>query len=335
MIFTLYLKSCFFTFSVSVVLAIVPHPKNVRVTSVNMGAVLEWDISHQAPGNLTYTAEYSSDAAFEAVCQNQTEQRCDFTKVISPYGNYVFQVRAELQEESSQWVKTSEFIPDKDTLIGAPTVGLVSKNRNLEMDIREPVLRVSSLKGIYSRVSYNIKYWREGSEDQVTMLNDIQQTRKGLSQLEPWTRYCVQVQVFIKTFQKRGEFSEVTCETSTTDGRVEPWMIGVVLVVSFVAVSVVFPLLFLLTCYIYKGLKFLFPTAKLPEHFRQYLIEPSSHSYIFVAMQNIPQTDEQYHEVSVISEWMEGPLEEGGPLYSHSERLQGSEEEEAGKEMKK
>ncbi|XP_036397271.1 interleukin-10 receptor subunit beta-like isoform X2 [Megalops cyprinoides] len=314
------------------VLAIVPDPKNVRVTSVNMGAVLEWDVSHQAPGNLTYTAEYSSDTAFKAVCQNQTEQRCDFTTVISPYGIYVFQVRAELQEETSQWVKTSEFIPDSNTLIGAPTVRLVSKNGSLEMDIREPVLRVSSLKEVYSRVSYNIKYWREGYEDQVTMMSDIQQTRVGLSRLEPWTRYCVQVQVFIKTFQKRGEFSEVTCETTTTNGRMEPWKIGVVLVVSFVAVSVTFPLLFLLTCYSYKGLKFLFPTAKLPEHFRQYLIEPSSHSNIFMAMQNIPQMDEQYHEVSVISEWMEGPLEEGGPLYSHSERLQGREEE-AGKEM--
>ncbi|XP_035249648.1 interleukin-10 receptor subunit beta-like isoform X1 [Anguilla anguilla] len=318
MAYTFLPETCFLVIlSVSVVLANLPVPKNVRVISINMGVILEWDRPNTSLGNLTYTAEYrsSDDAGFSTVCRNQTERRCDFTQGIHPFGIYVFQVRAERRGETSRWAKTKEFLPDQETVIGGPTVRLVSREGNLEMDIQDPVMKVKDLIEIYSTVGYNIRYWKEGEEDKATVMNDRQQNSLVLIQLEALSRYCVQVQVFIGEFEKTGEFSQATCETTTTDGRVQAWLIALILVVSFVVVSVALPLLFLVVWYFYKGLKILYPTATLPDHLKRYLMEPP-HQYIFMAMQNSSQQEEQYQEVSIISE---SPLVEEGPLCSHSD----------------
>ncbi|KAJ8350891.1 hypothetical protein SKAU_G00260210, partial [Synaphobranchus kaupii] len=319
-------ESCFLVIiSVSVVLADLPVPKNVRVTSINMGVILEWGRPHTSLGNLTYTAEYKSQvypASFSTVCRNQTEHRCDFTQVINPFGMYVFQVRAEWQGETSRWAKTAEFLPDHQTLIGGPTVRLFSREGNLEMDIQDPVMKVNKdLRDIYSLVGYNIRYWKEGEEDKAIVMNDMQQKRLPRSQLEGLSRYCVQVQVSIGEYKKTGDFSRVTCETTTADGKVEAWMIALILMVSFVVVAVTLPLLFLVAWYFYKGLKFFYPSANLPEHLKKCLMEPP-HQYIFLAMQNSSQQEEQYQEVSIISE---SPLVLGGPLCSHTEELKGTD----------
>ncbi|XP_035249651.1 interleukin-10 receptor subunit beta-like isoform X4 [Anguilla anguilla] len=191
MAYTFLPETCFLVIlSVSVVLANLPVPKNVRVISINMGVILEWDRPNTSLGNLTYTAEYrsSDDAGFSTVCRNQTERRCDFTQGIHPFGIYVFQVRAERRGETSRWAKTKEFLPDQETVIGGPTVRLVSREGNLEMDIQDPVMKVKDLIEIYSTVGYNIRYWKEGEEDKATVMNDRQQNSLVLIQLEALSR---------------------------------------------------------------------------------------------------------------------------------------------------
>ncbi|KAG7463676.1 hypothetical protein MATL_G00179110 [Megalops atlanticus] len=284
------------------VLATVPEPKNVTVTSVNFGVVLEWESPRDAPGNLTYSAEfwiYSS--GFTPGYRNINKTRCDFTKYLTAFGLYKFRVRAELQEETSPWVETPEFSIDKHTHIGAPTVKLISKEGNIEMEIQDPDMRIRKLRDVYSKVSYNIRYWKEDEADEVSMLNDQPQNRVVLLQLEPWTRYCVQAQVYIPFPEKSGEFSKAMCETSTTDGKVKPWVTALVMLGSMVVVMGTVMVLFLAAWYGYTAVKFIYPSVKLPEHFKQYLIEPP-HSYIFLAMQNSPQPEEQCHEVFIVSE---------------------------------
>ncbi|KAJ8386796.1 hypothetical protein AAFF_G00167450 [Aldrovandia affinis] len=313
--------------SVSVVLAMLPVPKNVRVTSINMGVVLEWDTTHPSSSNHTYTAEYRTSGLsrnFSTVCQDQTALRCDFTAVIVPYGIYTFRVRTESQGNTSRWARSAEFFPDRDTWIGAPAVKLTSTEGNIRVDIQNPVMKVKTLGEIYSRVAYHIRYWKQGKEGEVTVMNDMEQPGLLLNQLEDWSKYCVQAQVFIKHYNKSGEPSKATCETTTTDGKVEPREIAVVLVVSFLVVTVTVPLLFLMAWRCYRVLKFLFPTAKLPEHLKQYLMEPP-HPWIFLVMQNSSQLEEQCHEVSIISE---SPLLEGERLCGHTEEQRGMMEGE-------
>ncbi|XP_061082965.1 interleukin-10 receptor subunit beta-like [Conger conger] len=310
---------------VSVVLAHLPVPENVNVTSINLGVILEWDRPSYSLGKLTYTAEYRSSISrtFQTVCDNQTEHRCDFTHVIVPVGIFLFRVRAEQGQKTSRWVRTEQFFPDKHTIIGGPTVRLVSRDGNLEVDIRDPAMEGhKKLSDIYSSVGYNVRYWKEGEEDKATVMKDRQQNGLVLNQLEAWSRYCVQVQVFIELYKKTGEFSPVRCEATTSDGKVETWMIALILVVSFVVVSVTLPLLFLVAWYFYKGLKFFYPTDNLPENLKKYIMEPP-HQYILKAMQNSSLQEEQYQEVSIISE---SPLVEEGPLCSNTEEQKGADQ---------
>ncbi|KAJ8252959.1 hypothetical protein GJAV_G00207610 [Gymnothorax javanicus] len=306
-------ESCLLSvFSISVVLAKLPIPRNVRVKSVNMGAILEWERPNNSLENLTYTAEYSSPVAgyFSPVCRNLSQLWCDFTQVINPFGNYTFRVRAELRGDTSEWKATRGFLPDQHTLIGGPKLRLVSREGNLEVYIDDPVLKIRDLRQIYSSVGYNITYWKEGEEDKATMMNNMQQNNLVLNRLAPFSLYCVQARVFIADFRKTGDFSQVACHTTTTDGKVEMWMIALVLLMSFLVVSVTLPLLFLGAWYFYRGLKFLYPNANLPEHLKKYLMEPPQH-YIFTAMQDSSQLEEQYQEVSIISE--SSLVEEGEP----------------------
>ncbi|KAI1885463.1 hypothetical protein AGOR_G00220460 [Albula goreensis] len=257
------------------VLASVPEPQNVRVTSVNLGVILEWDAPTDPPGNLTYTAAYKSVTQFLEVCVNQSEKSCDFTGNLVMFGIYTFHVRAELNGEASPWKETVEFSADKDTLLSPPTVKLSSSEGNMEVFVQDPVTNTpGALRKVYSSVCFNIRYWKQNETEKAELLNCKQQSRLVLPNLDPRASYCFQAQLYVPNYNKSSEFGTVTCETNTSNGRVAPWVIAVAMLCSLFGVALTVTLLFLIGWYSYKQLQFVFPTAKLPEHFKQYLIEP-------------------------------------------------------------
>uniref|UniRef100_A0A8C9TWI0 Interleukin 10 receptor subunit beta n=1 Tax=Scleropages formosus TaxID=113540 RepID=A0A8C9TWI0_SCLFO len=242
----------------AVVLAVIPDPANVTVVSYNLGVVLEWDYPHEWHENVTFTAS-SSYKANKIVCANQTERRCDFTKDVHHFGTYVFKVRAELQGEASRWVNTSDFSADKHTIIGPPGITLYSKDGDMEVELQDPVMRASTLREVYSMVTYNITFWKEGQEEKIK--KNTEQTRLMLPNLQPWTNYCVQ---FVVT--SNAESPHVLLHSP---GNVEPGVVAVVLVVSFLVTSTCILLTFFTGRVVYRGLRFFYPNAKLPEHFKQ------------------------------------------------------------------
>lgn len=48
-------------------------------------------------------------------------------------------------------------------VIGAPNVRLQSRRGKMEVEITGPALRKSSLKDVYNKISYRIRYWTEGN----------------------------------------------------------------------------------------------------------------------------------------------------------------------------
>ncbi|KPP65002.1 Interleukin-10 receptor beta chain precursor-like, partial [Scleropages formosus] len=282
----------------AVVLAVIPDPANVTVVSYNLGVVLEWDYPHEWHENVTFTASSSSYKANKIVCANQTERRCDFTKDVHHFGTYVFKVRAELQGEASRWVNTSDFSADKHTIIGPPGITLYSKDGDMEVELQDPVMRASTLREVYSMVTYNITFWKEGQEEEKIKKN-TEQTRLMLPNLQPWTNYCVQAQVYINAYTRNGELSKVVCKATTSNGNVEPGVVAVVLVVSFLVTSTCILLTFFTGRVVYRGLRFFYPNAKLPEHFKQYLIEPPPSSFF---VKSIPQVKEQFDPIVIVSE---------------------------------
>uniref|UniRef100_A0A4W5MLI1 Fibronectin type-III domain-containing protein n=1 Tax=Hucho hucho TaxID=62062 RepID=A0A4W5MLI1_9TELE len=182
---------CFFH---SIAESLLPQPQNVEVVSYNMDAIVKWDAPLTSLTNLTYTAEYRctwpnqfqmpSTAFFHTVCKATKEHRCDFGKLPSCHGNYQFRVRIELEGNTSSWEETPNFSLKKGTVIGPPNVTLVTKGGAIgavEVNIQNPVLKISSLKEAYSKVQYNIRYWKK------TDKKDVRATYNSQTQINTHT----------------------------------------------------------------------------------------------------------------------------------------------------
>ncbi|CDR00449.1 unnamed protein product [Oncorhynchus mykiss] len=119
----------------------------------------------------------TSTASFYTVCKATKEHRCDFGKLPSCHGNYQFRVRIELEGNNSSWAETPNFSLKKGTVIGPPNVTLVTKGGALgavEVNIQNPVLKISSLNEAYSKVEYNIRYWKKTDKKDVRETYDSQ-----------------------------------------------------------------------------------------------------------------------------------------------------------------
>ncbi|KAK3543340.1 hypothetical protein QTP70_018066 [Hemibagrus guttatus] len=275
----------------------VPPPQNLRHKSENLGLVLEWDPPQTSTAkDYRYTAEYKSWNLFSAVCVNVSSLSCDFTNEVTPYGTYTLRVRTELNGKSSAWVEITCEPLETITVIGAPHVTLQSRRGKMEVDITEPVLRKSTLKDFYTIIAYKIHYWIEGKMKEV---QSVDQSRVMLTKLLPDTRYCVQVEIVMDQ-NKTSLPSNTACEMNTASDEVASWLIAVVLLVSFLVTLISVVLIFLAVCFGYRGIRFLHPRAKIPEHFKQYLTERPS-SAMLLAMQNSAQPKEPYHEISIIT----------------------------------
>ncbi|KAF4086707.1 hypothetical protein AMELA_G00087400 [Ameiurus melas] len=277
----------------------VPPPQNLRIKSENLGLVLEWDAPQTTIGkDFRYTAEYKSWNLFHSVCVNVSSLSCDFTNDVTPFGKYTLRIRTELNGKSSDWIETECEALEIITVIGAPDVRLQSRRGKMEVEITEPALRKSSLKGVYNNISYRIRYWTEGNV-KMAMEELVDHSRNMLMNLLPETRYCMEVEIVFNHI-KNSLPSNITCEMNTASDEVESWLIAVVLLVSFLVTMITVLLISLVVWFGYRGIRFLHPPAKLPKHFIQYLTERPS-SDILLAMQNSAQPKELYHEFSIIT----------------------------------
>ncbi|KAK7162113.1 hypothetical protein R3I94_004684 [Phoxinus phoxinus] len=268
-------------------------PQKVKVTSVNMGAVIEWTSPHNNTSNVTYTARYILRSENASLCVNTKELKCDAGELPAIFGTYIFQVRAEDQERFSKWVNAPPFMPNKHSIIGPPTVRLVIRNNNMDIHVQPPVLKHSK---IFSQVTYAIRYWTEDEdtaiERKVTEASkDVNLTIKGL---HSWSRFCAQAKVLSTGFTTLGQFSDPVCVTSMpVTVTVTP-----VLIICVMAAAILLALGILGVWFIYKLYKYLYPKTNLPEHLMN-LFVPSFWNP--EATQHSPHLKEQHDKISAIS----------------------------------
>ncbi|KAF3842769.1 hypothetical protein F7725_001618 [Dissostichus mawsoni] len=161
----------------------------------------------------------SSVSSYRASCVNISTLECDFTRIpqsIYQFGKYTGRVRAQSGTETSAWVESNNITLDRETFITSPNVSLLSNAAAIEVIIQDPVFRISSLRALYSSATYNITYWQDGQRQKTKNMSNILQNRVVLSDLEPWTRYCVQVQ--ISTGRRPNHLSQpstAVCESTT------------------------------------------------------------------------------------------------------------------------
>ncbi|KAK5861500.1 hypothetical protein PBY51_022892 [Eleginops maclovinus] len=277
------------------------RPTKVRLTSHDMNLVLSWDLPAE-PAGLLYTTEYRSSVInYRAGCVNISTLECDFTRhsipqTIYQFGKYTARVRAHSGTETSAWVESNNVAMDKETNISSPIISLLSNGAAIEVIIQDPVFRISSLRQVYSSATYNITYWQDSQKQKTRSISNIQQSRVVLSDLEPWTKYCVKVQISTGRISNNlSQPSADVCESTTIDKEV-PWVAAVV---TFITMAIAVALVVVAVVYRKRISHLLCPKDSLPQHFKEDLmVRPNSSMYI--AMCNSHPSEEIFHQVSII-----------------------------------
>ncbi|XP_028836486.1 uncharacterized protein LOC114790515 isoform X2 [Denticeps clupeoides] len=232
-----------------VIAALMTQPVNVTLTSINMGAVLEWRpppaLAYRA--NLTYTAEYDMslgrnslvEKRYKAVCVQVKALHCDFGALPTPYGIYTFRVRAVEPGKAFQWAKTTEFTPDVHSIIGPPTVFMVLRQSYLELTVTAPKFKMSSLSQILGKPpKYKLTYWKEDSKIEVKE-QDVKEghTRLTISDVKLGSRVCLQAAV-ISPGQRKSLPSQPVCALPPLPDKIGPLVISLVWVDGLIDVNI-------------------------------------------------------------------------------------------------
>ncbi|KFO90675.1 Interleukin-10 receptor subunit beta, partial [Buceros rhinoceros silvestris] len=215
-------------------------------------------------------------------------------------------------------------------VIGPPNVEVKSESGFLHVDFEGPFAQYDSwsLKQYYGSWNYRILYWKKGSNAEVTRI-DTEHNSEILSQLEPWTIYCIQVQAVMPEWNKTGELSGELCEQTTHNGVTPAWIIVMVLTGSMLAVVISVPVCFFSFLYLYRLTRHVFcPSYIFPQHLKEFLNKPPSGSQVFSAL---PQEEHLFYDkLTVISEELQNQCDETGAETSKTtEHLQDSEQEDS------
>ncbi|XP_054643630.1 interleukin-10 receptor subunit beta-like [Dunckerocampus dactyliophorus] len=284
-----------------VVLAVLNTPRNVRLTSINMNLVLRWDSSAEGTSDLLYTAEAKTSVTMYRVgCVNTSALECDFSSLefpLSLYGRYTGRVRAQQGPESSPWVESNNITMDIDTIIGSPSVSLFSNGAALVISIEDPVFAISTLKDVYSTATYNITYWKDGQSEKARNISSVLQNRVVLNKLDPWMKYCVQVQINAgERREGNSKFSipsSTVCESTTSEAEA-PWVPAVV---TFFIMTLTATLVVIALVYRKRISHLLCPQEALPSHLLETQNSPNDWT-----MQISDQPEEKYNSVKVIAD---------------------------------
>uniref|UniRef100_A0A3Q4N809 Fibronectin type-III domain-containing protein n=1 Tax=Neolamprologus brichardi TaxID=32507 RepID=A0A3Q4N809_NEOBR len=258
---------------VSVPVGTVPKPVNISVTSLNFSYILKWEAGPGTPPGVYYNVEYTTERWVYLHTLTATSHRsCDLTRFnLSFMGDSVLRVRATVDGQHSEWVQKT-FCPYEE--------GKTSTLLSRKCDVHMLQQRVST------QPSHCIGATAESCQDQVV-----------LSDLDPMSKYCVQVQIIYDMNPRPGEYSDVVCER-TGDGRH----------FDQTAVTIAEGVADGLTC-----CRFLCPEVVLPPHFKEVCVLPPPSLLPFNPfIYPVSLPPEHCDQVSIIADHRTEEEEEGG-----------------------
>ncbi|XP_072441629.1 interleukin-10 receptor subunit beta-like isoform X1 [Chiloscyllium punctatum] len=281
------------------VLGEIPIPTNLQIHAYNLKYELKWDDVQRDNYSVSYTVQCKRicEAQVNHIlnintnvgnwsdvkgCKSINETQCDLTsKNIHFFGSYTFRLRAQQGNQTSAWLKSACFAPYKHNKIGPPSIQVDSNENTLNVYISDLQTENSkSIQKTYKDIKYRIIFWKKYLNKTIHVKNS---TRTLVSlELEPWTTYCLRVQIFSSTIGVEGQFSEVVCKM--TKGPIPRWQIGVTFIISLVVIfGVTLGCLFCIYC-TYRCIKYaFFPPHILPEHLQEYFSEPTQNAFIELA----------------------------------------------------
>ncbi|XP_078265755.1 interleukin-10 receptor subunit beta-like isoform X2 [Rhinoraja longicauda] len=289
----------------------VPAPKNVIVDSYNMKHVVKWDPDVFQLGPVTYSVQFQGnferrtrDNWTDALnCTRTVETECDLLDSLAFYATYHLRVRMEYEGGTSEWVELNPFCPYKDTLIGPPSVEVLSDAGVLHVRISDPVREDGiTLRFNYQDIAYDVFYWEKNDNGNTEVYNVTASSSTVLLNLKPWTTYCLKIQASLSDPVKQGLPSPVYCSAVTADAKRRAIEVVLVLFVTLIAVLVTTLGCFFFVRYVRKVVKHLmYPSYSLPDHIKEYLTEPSHQPAFSVLHKNDLQED-HWDKLSIVSQ---------------------------------
>ncbi|XP_051870361.1 interleukin-10 receptor subunit beta-like isoform X2 [Pristis pectinata] len=209
-----------------------PSPQDVKMHSINFKSILQWSPVTYHKGNVHYSVEYQSyynnqykQEPLEKGCTNISITECDLSNELATMIGYYLRVRAEYKDETSEWTNVTDFEPYDDTEIGPPIAVIVKPRLDmLDIHISEPVNENDnkSMHEYFTDLGYKVFYWEDAEEKKIENTY-IQQKMITLTNLKPWTTYCLKVKPVLGN--RITHSSSVTCETTKDNGRFAVWKI--------------------------------------------------------------------------------------------------------------
>ncbi|XP_048349509.1 interleukin-10 receptor subunit beta isoform X2 [Sphaerodactylus townsendi] len=270
---------------------IVPEPQNVRVHSVTFNSSLQWDALTFHKANVTYTVQYKKHSGeFADLCTRIAFTECSMSSI------------------------------PLHAIIGPPEVHVKPGPRVLYIEVEGPFFQSDarwSIQHFYNNVVYNMVIWKKGYDEQMNVVN-IQYDSEKLSNLDPWTTYCIQVRAFLPESNTTGQWSKISCVATTNNG-----VNSVLLPVGLLLGIIVFFICCWIFLYVYQPVKYIFhPSYSLPQHFKEFLSKP------FYSSQSLQsKEDYSYEKITIVSEISKNGTDESmEELNNAKKQLQNSRE---------
>ncbi|NWH74676.1 INGR2 protein, partial [Piaya cayana] len=171
-----------------------PAPKDVKVFSYNFRGLLRWSPVKVDRGLVLYTVHFKTGAYDhwdEMNCTRITQTECSFPWSLKlRRWTFVLRVRAELGQVTSAWVETDEFMAERNTTIGPPTVNSVTASSD------SLLIRVTPPFGPEEGdiLQYHVSYW-ENATSTTKKETETSNTLFKIRNLKESTLYCFRVQV--------------------------------------------------------------------------------------------------------------------------------------------
>lgn len=189
-----------------------PAPVDLRVTSVNLKHVLQWDRGPGTSAETSYRVTFHTDRSrccpVVPGCERvQGPLSCDLTDAFSdPDETYHVQVTAQHRSEQSTSA-LDDFLPIRDSELQPPVLQVELCNSSLCVHVASPVPRLHSL---YDKFHYELKVENSGTQQHslVPFWSLGSQVVPGLGRD---SRYCVSVRFADPIVPRESSFGPAQC----------------------------------------------------------------------------------------------------------------------------
>uniref|UniRef100_V9KWB3 Interleukin-10 receptor subunit beta n=1 Tax=Callorhinchus milii TaxID=7868 RepID=V9KWB3_CALMI len=292
----------------AVVLGELPTPGNVTIDSVNLKHILKWNSIPFHDERVTYSVQYQglferrNDQNWTEAenCTNITETECNLLEYLAFIATYFIRVRAERGNQTSEWIEANAFSPYRDSVIGPAMVQVESLLGQLQVSVFDPVTEEgTSMQMMYPDLAYWVFYWKDTEDTKVYNKSFTGVT--VLSELQPWTTYCLRVQSYIKNPFRLGQSSSILCNQTSANAKTRALKAASFLFVSLFSVLLVTVGCFAFLFFVHRTIKrIMYPSYSFPSHIREYLTEPSQQS-IFAALDKEELHEDHWDKLSIVS----------------------------------